>query len=51
MMIVILIAQIDLSVPWTLAAAAMMATSIGGPLAIPVGLASASWSASLTASG
>jgi ribose transport system permease protein len=38
MMIVILIAQIDLSVPWTLAAAAMIATSIGGPLAIPVGL-------------
>jgi ribose transport system permease protein len=38
MMIVILIAQIDLSVPWTLAAAAMMATSVGGPLAIPVGL-------------
>ena len=38
MMIVILIGQIDLSVPWTLAAAAMMATSIGGPLAIPVGL-------------
>ena len=38
MMIVILIAQIDLSVPWTLAAAAMMATSIGRPLAIPVGL-------------
>src|SRR5882762_4033752 len=38
MMIVILIAQIDLSVPWTLAAAAMMATSIGGPFAIPVGL-------------
>ena len=38
MMIVILIAQIDLSVPWILAAAAMMATSIGGPLAIPVGL-------------
>jgi ribose transport system permease protein len=25
-------------VPWTLAAAAMMATSIGGPLAIPAGL-------------
>jgi ribose transport system permease protein len=39
MMIVILIGQIDLSVPWTLAAAAMMATSIGGPFAIPVGLA------------
>ena len=38
MMIVILIGQIDLSVPWTLAAAAMMATSIGGPLEIPVGL-------------
>src|SRR6202023_1762284 len=38
MMIVILIAQIDLSVPWTLAAAPMMATSIGGPFAIPVGL-------------
>ncbi|MBR0719043.1 ABC transporter permease [Bradyrhizobium liaoningense] len=38
MMIVILIGQIDLSVPWTLAAAAMMATSIGGPFAIPVGL-------------
>jgi len=38
MMIVILIGQIDLSVPWTLAAAAMMATSIGGPLAFPVGL-------------
>jgi ribose transport system permease protein len=38
MMIVILIGQIDLSVPWTLAAGAMMATSIGGPLAIPFGL-------------
>jgi ribose transport system permease protein len=38
MMIVILISQIDLSVPWTLTAAAMMATAIGGPLAIPVGL-------------
>ncbi len=38
MMIVILISQIDLSVPWTLTAAAMMATAIGGPWAIPVGL-------------
>ena len=38
-MIVILIAQIDLSVPWTLTAAAMMATGVGGPWAIPVGLA------------
>jgi ribose transport system permease protein len=39
MMIVILMAQIDLSVPWTLAAAAMMATAVGGPWAIPIGLA------------
>ncbi|HET8727259.1 MAG TPA: ABC transporter permease [Alphaproteobacteria bacterium] len=38
MMIVILLGRIDLSVPWTLAAAAMMATAVGGPLAIPVGL-------------
>ena len=38
-MIVILISQIDLSVPWTLTAAAMMATTVGGPWAIPVGLA------------
>jgi ribose transport system permease protein len=39
MMLVILLGHIDLSVPWTLAAAAMMATAIGGPMAIPVGLA------------
>jgi ribose transport system permease protein len=39
MMLVILIGHIDLSVPWTLAAAAMMATAIGGPWAIPIGLA------------
>jgi ribose transport system permease protein len=39
MMIVILISQIDLSVPWTLTAAAMMATAVGGPWAIPIGLA------------
>jgi ribose transport system permease protein len=39
MMIVILIGHIDLSVPWTLTAAAMMATAIGGPLALPTGLA------------
>lgn len=39
MMLVILLGHIDLSVPWTLAAAAMMATSVGGPAAIPVGLA------------
>ena len=39
MMIVILISQIDLSVPWTLAGAAMMATAVGGPWAVPIGLA------------
>ncbi|HEX8375846.1 MAG TPA: ABC transporter permease [Geminicoccaceae bacterium] len=38
MMLVILLGHIDLSVPWTLAAAAMMATTVGGPLAVPVGL-------------
>ena len=38
MMLVILLGHIDLSVPWTLAAAAMMATAVGGPMAIPVGL-------------
>ena len=38
MMLVILLGHIDLSVPWTIAAAAMMATAVGGPLAIPVGL-------------
>jgi ribose transport system permease protein len=39
MMLVILISQIDLSSPWTLTAAAMMATAVGGTWAIPVGLA------------
>lgn len=39
MMLVILLGHIDLSVPWTLTAAAMMATTVGGPAAIPVGLA------------
>lgn len=38
MMLVILLGNIDLSVPWTLTAAAMMATTVGGPWAIPVGL-------------
>jgi ribose transport system permease protein len=38
MMVVILLGHIDLSVPWTLAAAAMMATAAGGPAALPVGL-------------
>lgn len=39
MMLVILISQIDLSVPWTLAAGAMTATAVGGDWAIPAGLA------------
>jgi ribose transport system permease protein len=39
MMVVILISQIDLSTPWTLTAAAMMATAVGGPWAIPISLA------------
>jgi ribose transport system permease protein len=38
MMLVILMAQIDLSVPWTLTAGAMMATAVGGPGAIPIGI-------------
>src|SRR4051812_6225648 len=38
MMVVILLGHIDLSVPWTVAAGAMMATAVGGPLAIPVGI-------------
>ena len=39
MMLVILIGHIDLSVPWTLTAAAMMATAVGGAMAVPAGLA------------
>ncbi|WP_342235970.1 ABC transporter permease [Inquilinus sp. OTU3971] len=39
MMLVILMGHIDLSVPWTVAASGMLATAIGGPEAIPVGLA------------
>jgi ribose transport system permease protein len=39
MMVVILLGHIDLSVPWTMTAAAMMATAVGGPAAIPTGLA------------
>lgn len=39
MMMVILLGHIDLSIPWTMAAAAMMATTVGGPWAIPTGLA------------
>ncbi len=38
MMLVILLGHIDLSIPWTLTAAAMMATTVGGPWAIPTGL-------------
>ncbi len=39
MMLVILISQIDLSVPWTLAAGAMTATAVGGEWALPAALA------------
>ena len=39
MMMVILLGHIDLSVPWTMTAAAMLATTVGGPAAIPTGLA------------
>lgn len=38
LMLVILLGHIDLSVPWTLTAAAMMATAIGGGWAIPAGI-------------
>jgi ribose transport system permease protein len=38
MMIVILLGHIDLSVPWTIAASAMIATAVGGAWAFPVGL-------------
>ncbi len=38
MMMVVLLGHIDLSVPWTMTAAAMMATTVGGPWAIPAGL-------------
>ena len=39
MMMVILLGHIALSVPWTMPAAAMLATTVGGPAAIPTGLA------------
>jgi len=39
MMMVILLGHIDLSIPWTLTAAAMMATAVGGDLAVPTALA------------
>lgn len=37
-MLVILLGHIDLSVPWTLTTGAMVATAIGGPMAIPAGI-------------
>lgn len=39
MMMVILLGHIDLSVPWTLTAAAMTATAVGGEWALPTALA------------
>ncbi|MFQ1700235.1 ABC transporter permease [Loktanella agnita] len=38
MMMVVLLGHIDLSIPWTMTAAAMMATTVGGVWAIPAGL-------------
>jgi len=38
MMVVILLGHIDLSVPWTIAASAMIACAVGGTWAIPIGL-------------
>jgi len=38
MMMVILLGHIDLSIPWTLTAAAMTATAIGGEMALPTAL-------------
>lgn len=39
MMMVILLGHIDLSVPWTLTASAIMAASVGGDMALPTGIA------------
>lgn len=39
LMAVILIGHIDLSIPWTLTAAAMIGTAVGGPGAVPAALA------------
>ncbi|TWG97299.1 monosaccharide ABC transporter membrane protein (CUT2 family) [Mesorhizobium sp. J18] len=39
MMMVILLGHIDLSMPWTLTAAAMTATAVGGEMALPTALA------------
>jgi len=38
LMLVILLGHIDLSVPWTIAASAMLGTAVGGTYAIPVAL-------------
>jgi ribose transport system permease protein len=38
LMLVILIGHIDLSIPWTLTSAAMVATAVGGNMAIPAAL-------------
>ena len=38
LMVVILLGHIDLSIPWTLTAAAIMGASIGGPWAVPYAL-------------
>ncbi len=38
MMVVILLGNIDLSVPWTLTAAAMMGAAVGGPMALPIAI-------------
>ncbi len=38
MMLVILLGHIDLSLPWTLATSAMLATALGGWVALPYGL-------------
>lgn len=38
LMVVILLGHIDLSIPWTLTAAAMTASAVGGPMAVPVAL-------------
>ena len=50
MMLVILLGHIDLSVPWTLTTGAMLASAVGGPWAVPVGLAVGVAVASSTAS-
>ena len=38
MMLVILLGHIDLSLPWVIAASAMLATALGGWMALPYGL-------------